>query len=107
MGGIFALFTFRTVFMLASTAFSLLFVMLIVGIVTVDEVIVMLNLSPEAANAFKVMASRIIEISSGIIDIISQLLTKLFSWSGIDVDLSKISVDVNQSAGDANVSPKK
>ena len=107
MGGLFALFTFRTVFMLASTAFSLIFVMLLIGIVTVDEVIVMLNLSPEAANAFKTMMSRIMELSSGILDVISQLLTKLFSWAGVEVDLGQVSIDVNQAASETNGSAEQ
>lgn len=97
-----AIFTLRTVLLFASTAFSLLFVMLLLNIITVDEVIVILKLSPEAANALKLIISRVQEVSMNILDIISQLLTKLFGWSGVEVDLSKIKVDVHGSpAGSA------
>ena len=88
--------TLRTVLIFASTAFSLLFVMLLLGIVTADEVAVILKMSPEATNAFKLVISRVQEVSTNILDIISQLLNKLFSWAGVDIDLSKIKVDVNQ-----------
>lgn len=98
MGEFLAAFTFRSVLVFASTAFSLLVVMLVLNIITVDEVVAMLNLSPEAAAAFKSIMSRVQEVSSGIIDVISQLLTKLMSWAGIEVDLNKIEIDVNQSS---------
>jgi hypothetical protein len=70
--------------------------MLTLNIITVDEVIVILKMSPEAANAFKLVVSRIQEVTGNIMDIISQLLKKLFSWAGVDVDLRKIKIDVNQ-----------
>ena len=71
-------FTLRTFLVFFSTAFALLFVMLILNIVTVDEVIVILDMSPQAANAFKLVVSRIQEVKGNIVDIISQLLQKLF-----------------------------
>jgi hypothetical protein len=89
----------RTIFIFASTAFSILVVMLVLNIITVDEVAVILKMSPEATNALKLVLSRVQEVSGNIIDIISQLLTKLFSWAGVDVDLSKIKVDVHQGTG--------
>lgn len=85
--------------------------MLALNIITVDEVVLILKLSPEAANAFKLVVSRIQEVTGNILEIISQLLGKLFSWTGADVDLSKIKVDVNQgAAGSApldSIAPKK
>ena len=57
-----AIFTLRTVLLFASTAFSLLFVMLLLNIITVDEVIIILKLSPEAANALKLIISRVQEV---------------------------------------------
>ena len=89
-------FTLRTFLVFFSTAFALLFVMMILNIVTVDEVIVILDMSPQAANAFKLVVSRIQEVTGNIVDIISQLLQKLFGWAGVDVEVSKIKVDVNQ-----------
>lgn len=104
MNTILAFFTFRSVILLASSAFSILFVMLLLNIVTVDEVVTILNMSPEAENAFRLIISRVQEVTENILDILSQLLTNLFSWAGVEVDLSKIQVDLNaSSSGSANV----
>ncbi len=89
-------FTFRTVMVLFSTVISILLVMLVTNIITVDEVISILNLSEESGNAVRRIIERIQEVSGNILDILSQLLNKLFSWSGVDVDLSEIKVDVNE-----------
>jgi len=98
MHDLLAFFTLRTVLVFASTAFSLLFVMLVVNIITVDDVVVILKLNPEAASAFRLVISRVQEVTGNILDIISQLLNKLLGWAGVDVDLNKIKVDVNHSA---------
>ena len=100
MNDLLTYFTLRTFFVFASTAFSLLFVMMVLNIVTVDEVIVILHLSPEAASAFKLVVSRVQEVTGNILDIISQLLNKLFGWAGVDVDLNRIKIDVNNPTGD-------
>ena len=99
MNDLLAFFTLRTVLVFASTAFSLLFVMMVLNIITVDEVVTILNLSPEAASAFKLVVSRVQELTGNILDIISQLLNKLLGWAGVDVDLNKIKIDVNHPAG--------
>lgn len=96
MNSLIAFFTFRTFLVFASTAFSLLFVMLVLNIITVDETITILNLSPEAGSAFKLVVSRVQELTGNILDIISQLLSKLLGWAGVDVDLNKIKIDVHQ-----------
>ena len=108
MNDLIAFFTLRTVLIFASTAFSLLFIMLALNIITVDETVTILNLSPEAASAFKLVISRVQEVSGNILDIISQLINKLFSWAGVDVDLNKIKVDTHAtgSATDAVSSVK-
>jgi len=98
MGEILSFMTMRTVAIFAATTFSILVVMLSLNIVTVDEVATILNMSPEAANAFKLVISRIQEVTGNILDITSQLFNKLFSWAGVDVDLNKIKIDVNQDA---------
>lgn len=90
------LLVFRTIFVFASTAFSILIVMLALNIITVDEVVTILDMSPAAANAFKLVVSRIQEVTGNIMDIISQLMNKLFGWAGVEVDLDKIKVDVHQ-----------
>ena len=102
MNDILAFLTLRTVLIFFSTAFSLLFIMLVVGIVTVDDVVKILNLSPDAANAFKVVVSRIQEVTGNILEIISQLINKLFSWAGVDVDLNKIHVNTQAVGASAN-----
>jgi hypothetical protein len=99
MNNIMSFMAMRTIFIFSSTAFSILVVMLVLNIITVDEVAVILKMSPEATNALKLVLSRVQEVSGNIIDIISQLLSKLFGWAGVDVDLSKIKVDVHQGAG--------
>lgn len=96
MGDFLSFLTIRTVLIFSSTAFSLLVVMLALNIITVDEVILMLKLSPDAANAFRAVVSRIQEVTGNILDIISQLLQKLLGWTGVNVDLHKIKIDVNQ-----------
>ena len=96
---------FRTIFVFASTAISLLIVMMALNIITVDEVVVILKMSPEAASAFKLVVSRIQEVTGNILDIISQLLSKLFGWAGVDVDLSKIKVDANGAGSAIPASP--
>lgn len=95
-------FTLRSVLLFASTAFSMLFVMLLLNIITIDDVAVILKLSPEATNALKLIISRVQEVSMNILDIISQLLKRLLSWSGVDVDLSKIKVDVNANSSSSS-----
>ncbi len=103
MNDFLAYFTMRSVLIFLSTAFSLLFIMLALNIITVDEAIAILNLPPEGGNAFKTVISRIQEVTGNILDIISQLLNKLFGWAGVDVDLNKIKVDVNEAN---NMAPK-
>lgn len=97
MNDILTYFTLRTFLVFASTAFSLLFVMMVLNIITVDDVIKILNLSPDAASAFKLVISRVQEVTGNILDIISQLLNKLFGWAGVDIDLNKIHVNTNGS----------
>jgi hypothetical protein len=101
MNNFFSYLALRSVVVFASTAFSILVVMLVLNIITVDDVAAILKLSPEAADALKVVLSRIKEVSGNIIEIISQLLNRLFSWAGVNVDLSKINVDVNQNPASA------
>ena len=98
MSSLLSFFTFRTIILLFSTTFSILVVMLLLNIVTVDDLVIILKLSPESATALKVIFERLREVSSNILDILSQLLTKLLSWAGVEVDLSKIKIDVHQGA---------
>ncbi len=70
--------------------------MLMLNIVTVDDLVTILKLSPESATALKAVVGRFREVSGNILDILSQLLSKMFSWAGVDIDLSKIKVDLNE-----------
>ncbi|MDX2083324.1 MAG: hypothetical protein SFV53_05010 [Rickettsiales bacterium] len=79
--------------------------MLILNIITVDDLAVILKLSPEATNAFKLIISRVQEVSTNIIDIISQLLNKMFGWAGVNVDLTKIKVDLHQTGSSSSAIP--
>lgn len=101
MNALFSYLTLRTVIIFGSTAFSLAVVMLLLNIITIDELAAILKLSPEATNALKLVFSRIQEVTGNILDIIGQLLNKMFGWAGIEIDLSKVKVDVNQGGGAA------
>lgn len=87
--------TSRALILFVSTTFSILIVMLMTGIVTAEEVIAILKLEGAAADAFRNAVVRIQNIWDQVAGILSQLLNKLFSFAGVDVDLSKINVDVN------------
>ena len=69
--------------------------MLLLNIITVNDIVTIFKLSPEAANALKLIVDRFQEVSKNILDILTQLLNRLFGWAGVDVDLSKIKVDVH------------
>lgn len=96
MNPLLSFFALRSVLVLGSTVFSILVIMLSLNIITVDEVITILNLSPEAASAFVAIISRIQEVTGNLLNILSQLLQNLLSWADVDVDLQKIKVDVNK-----------
>ena len=83
----------------SSTALSLIVIMLVLNIITVDELISILGIEQRSneAQALKLVISRIQEMSTNILQIISKLLNNLFSWTGADVDLTKIKIDTNSS----------
>ena len=97
--------TLRTTSIFIVTAFSLLVVMLALNILTIDEAITILHLDGDSANAFKAIVGRIQEVTGNIMQIISQLLNKLFSWAGVDIDLTKIKVDVNAAGSAHSIAP--
>ncbi len=67
--------------------------MVMLNIIPIDELVKILKLSPDAANALKLIFKNLKEVTGNIGDILSQLLNKLFGWAGIEVDLSKIKID--------------
>lgn len=87
------LLTARTITVLFSTISSLIIIMLVVGIITVDDVVNILGLSEASENAFRLIVERIREVAGNLLNILSQLLSKLFSWAGLEVDLGR--VDLN------------
>jgi hypothetical protein len=89
-------FTYIRVAMIySSTALSIVVIMLVTNIITVDELITIIGLEQRSneAQALKLVISRIQEMSGNILQIISKLLNNLLSWAGVDVDLSKIKID--------------
>ena len=104
-GSLLLVLTSRTLIVFISTTFSILLIMLTLNIITVEEVIEILNMSPEAANAFRTVMSRIQEVTHNILDIVTQLFNKLFSWAGVEADLNDIKVDINKNS--STVEPPK
>ena len=72
--------------------------MLVLNIITIDELLTIIGVEQKSneAQALKLVISRIQEMSTNILQIISKLLNNLLSWAGVDVDLSKIKIDANQ-----------
>ena len=104
-GSLMLALTSRTLIVFISTTFSILLIMLTLNIITVDEVIEILNMSPEAANAFRTVVSRIQEVTHNLLDIVSQLFNKIFEWAGVEADFNDIKVDVNKSS--STIEPPK
>ncbi len=92
---VFFLSAFRTIILIACSVFSIAFVMLLLNIITINDIATILNLSPETAAALQTILGRFLEIGNNLLGILSQFLNKLFGWAGMDVDLSKIKVNVN------------
>ena len=88
----------RIAMIYSSTALSLMIMMLVLNIITIDELLTIIGVEQKSneAQALKLVISRIQEMSTNILQIISKLLNNLMSWAGVDVDLSKIKIDVNQ-----------
>lgn len=87
-------FALRTVFLFASTTFSIFVVMFLVGIITVDDIVNIFGITdPHAVTALKNVAGRMSEMTKNILDILSKLLNQMFGWTGTDIDLSKIKID--------------
>lgn len=91
----------RIAMIYSSTALSLVIIMLVTNIISIEDLISILGIDQRSneAQALKLVISRIQEMSSNIIQILSKLLNHLFSWAGVDVDLTKIKVDAK------NISP--
>ncbi|MFZ9180832.1 MAG: hypothetical protein ACO201_03090 [Rickettsiales bacterium] len=94
-------FTYARVAMIySSTAFSIIVVMLVLNIISIEELITILGIEPKSneAQALKLVVSRIQEMSHNVLEIISKLLQSLFSWAGIEIDLNKIKIDTKNTS---------
>jgi hypothetical protein len=89
----------RIAMIYSSTALSLMIMMLVLNIITIDELLTIIGLDQRSneAQALKLVISRIQEMSTNILEIISKLLKNLFSWAGVDIDLTKIKIDASKS----------
>jgi hypothetical protein len=87
----------RIAMIYSSTALSIMIMMLVLNIITIDELLTIIGVEQKSneAQALKLVISRIQEMSTNILQIISKLLNNLLSWAGVDVDLSKIKIDAN------------
>lgn len=87
----------RIAMIYSSTALSLMIMMLVLNIITIDELLTIIGVEHKSneAQALKLVISRIQEMSANILQIISKLLNNLLSWAGVDVDLSKIKIDAS------------
>jgi hypothetical protein len=101
--GLIALFTIRSLLIIGSSIFSIMFMMIVLNIMTINEAIAILHLSPEMADTFKSIVCRSREFASNLMEILVQILNKLFAWSGNDVDFGRINIG-GADASCANVS---
>ncbi len=76
----------RVALVFASTIFTVVFIMLMFNVITIDQIAAILKLSPEVANVLKLIISRLQEVSLNIIHMVNQMLNKLFAGSGIDMN---------------------
>jgi hypothetical protein len=91
---VFFLSAFRTIILIGCSLFSIVFVMLLLNIITINDIATIFNLSPETAAALQTVLGRFLEIGNNLLGILSQFLNKLFGWAGMDVDLTTIKVNV-------------
>lgn len=92
---VFILSAFRTIFLMLCAIFSIAFVMLLLNIITINDIAAILNLSPDATAALQTVLGRVLALGNNLLGILSQFLNKLFGWAGMNVDLSQVKVNVN------------
>ena len=84
----------RMFMLCSSTVLSMIFLMVVLNIITVDELSKILNLSNEQTGILKLVTSRIQEVTENILQILTKLIRHLLSWAEInDIDLSKIKIE--------------
>jgi hypothetical protein len=74
------------------------------GIIQIDDIIKIFNLSPEAGNALKVIFSRFQEVTKNLINIAAQLLNHLISWTGLEIDPTHLNdININNNNNSPNL----
>ncbi len=80
----------RTFIALASGVFSVGFIMLMTGMITIQEVAIILKLSPEATEALTRVYLRFYGFTQNLINIFFELIKNMIDWTGGSVDTNKI-----------------
>lgn len=97
MHALLAILSLRTFLTFATTAFAIAIVMLSLNIITAHELSQILGIAgTDAEVALTKVIGSMQHMMNKVLNIISQLLNKVLDWSGVEVDLNKIDVDVNQ-----------
>ena len=90
--------TSRVIILMFSTTFSILVIMLLLGILSVDELATILHLSPKSTMVLNKIVVNMKEVCGNLMAIVSQMLNKLLSSFGMNADLSKIHIDINHAS---------
>jgi hypothetical protein len=80
----------RTLIALTSGIFAVAFVMLMTGMITIQEIAVILKLSPEATAALTQVYLRFHGFTNNLINIFFELIKNMIDWTGASVDTNKI-----------------
>lgn len=89
----------RLFFGFLSSIIAIVLLMLVLGIITAEELGTILNLSSSQIGIVKSVISKLHVLIDNLLQILSKLLTKLMSWTGVEVDLSKIKLDMDAAGG--------
>ena len=80
----------RTFIALTSGIFAVAFIMLMTGMITIQEIAVILKLSPEATAALTQVYLRFYGFTHNLINIFFELIKNMIDWTGASVDTNKI-----------------
>ena len=80
----------RTLIALTSGIFAVAFIMLMTGMITIQEIAVILKLSPQATAALTQVYLRFYGFTNNLINIFFELIKNMIDWTGASVDTNKI-----------------
>ena len=80
----------RVLLSLTSGIFAVAFIMLMTGMITIQEIAVILKLSPEATTALNQVYLRFHGFTQNLINIFFELIKNMIDWTGGSVDTNKI-----------------